>query len=330
MGRLWTPEVQQTFYIRLFHKRCLRRYSVFQYWRAISVVVNFAGNPVRMEFGRIPLRLQTVDFRSTLRPRFSSFHPPKIEQKDKQMKFTAFSKAILGLLLVSSGGALFASDIDELRERAKAMQTKAALLAEQGNKEEAHEIEKESSKLLEMAERLEAKSNGRPEKEVGFGIDKETTNLKDRLQDLLNKERTMREEQAAESDLLKVRGEIADIERELHKIHSQHAEKGEHRPEFRAQIEKLERAGQRLHHLRVAAEHLKLAEEHDLAHKLMTKAEDIERDVHAAKLRLSAEMHADSKHHEAGDPDLVAKLKKENERLRAELQELKQNADKRQ
>ena len=182
------------------------------------------------------------------------------------MKFTAFSKVILGLLLVSRGGILFASDIDELRERAKAMQTKAALLAEQGNKEEAHEIEKESTKLLEMAERLEAKSNGRPEKEVGFGIDKETTNLKDRLQDLLNNERTMREEQAAESDLLKVRVEIADIER----------------------------------------------------------------DVHAAKLRLSAETHADSKHNEAGDPDLVAKLKKENERLRAELRELKQNADKRQ
>jgi hypothetical protein len=43
MGRLWTPEVQQTFYIRLFHKRCLRRYSVYQYWRAISVLMNFAG-----------------------------------------------------------------------------------------------------------------------------------------------------------------------------------------------------------------------------------------------------------------------------------------------
>jgi hypothetical protein len=237
---------------------------------------------------------------------------------------------ILGLLLVSSGGALFASDIDELRERAKAMQTKAALLAEQGNKEEALRIEKESTKLLEMAERLQAKSSEQREKQVSLGIDSETLHLKDRLQDLLNNERTMREEQAAESELLKVRGEIADIERELHKIRSQHAEKGEHPPEFRAQIEKLERAGRRLHHLRVAAEHLKLAEEHDLAHKLMEKAEVIERDVHAAKLRLAAEMHADSEHHEAGSPDLVAKLKEENERLRAELRELKQNSDKRQ
>jgi hypothetical protein len=245
------------------------------------------------------------------------------------MNVTTYSKVIFGLLLFVSGGALFASDVDELRERAKAMRTKAALLAEQGNKDQAHEIEKESTKLLEMAERLEAKSNGRPEKQVGFVIDQERLNLKDRLQDLLNKERIMRDGRAPDSELMKVRGEIADIERALHKISAQHAERGEHRPEFPAQIEKLERVGQRLHHLRVAAELLKLAEEHDLAHKLMEMAADIERDLHAAKLRLAAETHADSEHHGADRPDLVAKLKEENERLRAELRELKQNSDKR-
>ena len=245
------------------------------------------------------------------------------------MKFTAISKVVLGLLLVSCSGGLFASDVDELRERAKAMRSKAAHLAEQGSKDQAHEIEKESGRLLEMAERLEAKSKGRPEKEVGVGIDKEALHLKDRLQDLLNKERIMRKKQASESEFAMVRGEMAEIERALHRIQSQHAERVEHRPEFRAQIEKLERAGQRLHHLRVAAEQLKSAEEHELALKLMTKAEDIERDVHAAKKRLAAEMHADSEHHEADRPDFVAKLKEENERLRAELRELKQNADKR-
>jgi hypothetical protein len=245
------------------------------------------------------------------------------------MNATTFSKVILGLVLFINGGALFASDVDELRERAKAMRTKAALLAEQGNKDQAQQIEKESTKLMEMAERLESKSNGKPEKQVGFGIDKERLNLKDRLQDLLNKERIMRDERAPESEMMKVRGEIADIVLALNKIQAQHAERGEHRPEFRAQIEKLERVGKRLHHLRVAVEQLKLAEEHDLAHKLMEKAADVERDVHAAKLRLAAEMHADSEHHEADRPDLVVKLKEENERLRAELRELKQNADKR-
>ena len=245
------------------------------------------------------------------------------------MNVTAFSKVIFGLLLFISGGALLASDADELRKRAKAMRTKASHLAEQGDKDQAHEIEKESQKLLEMAERLEAKSNGRPKKQVGFGIDKERLQIKDRLQDLLTKERIMRAERAPESELMKVRGEIADLERALNKSQAEHAERSEHRPEFRAQIEKLERVGQRLHHLRVAAEHLKFAEEHDLVHKLMEKAADIEQDLHEAKLRLAAEMHADSEHHEADRPDLVAKLKEENERLRAELRELKQNADKR-
>ncbi len=179
------------------------------------------------------------------------------------MNVTTYSKVILALVLLSSCGALFASDVAELRERAKAMRLKAAHLFEQGNKDQASEIEKESTKLLEMAERLEATSTERREKEGGFGIYKETLQLNDRLHHLLNKERIMREERAPEQELMKVRGEIADIERALKNIQAQHAERGEHRPEFRAQIEKLERAGQRLHHLRVAAEHLKLAEEHD-------------------------------------------------------------------
>ena len=76
------------------------------------------------------------------------------------MNVTIYSKVILGLVLFVSGGALLASDVDELRELAKAMRTKAALLAEQGNKDQAQQIEKESTKLLEMAERLESKSNG--------------------------------------------------------------------------------------------------------------------------------------------------------------------------
>ena len=247
------------------------------------------------------------------------------------MKFTAFTKVIFALLLVISGGTLFASEVDELRERAQAMRTKAALLAEQGNKDQAQRIQDEAAKLLEMAERLEANSSGRREKEFALGTDKEAFQLKDRLQDLLNKERIMRDEHANESELMNVRGEIADIERALKKIRDQHAERGEHRPEFRAQIEKLERVGQRLHHLRVAAEHLKFAEEHDLAHKLMTKAKDIERDLHAAKKRLAAEMQPEPEleRSKADRPEFATQLKEENERLRAELRELKQNLDKR-
>lgn len=67
-----------------------------------------------------------------------------------------------------------------------------------------------------------------------------------------------------------------------------------------------------------------------MAHKLMTKAEDIERDLHEAKKRLAAEMQPEFTHNKADRPDLVSQLKEENERLRAELRELKQNLGKRQ
>lgn len=244
------------------------------------------------------------------------------------MKRIAFPIVILALFLFSNIGSIFASDVDELRDRAKAMRAKAAVLAEQGSKEQARRIEMEAEELLEIAERLEVSTNGKLGKDAGPNIDREAFQLKDRLQDLLHKERSLRDGNAAGSDLQRVSEEISDIERSLQKIHRQHPDKAENRPEFRAQIAKLEKAGRRIHQLRVAAEHLKLAEEHDLAHKAMEKAEIIERDVHEAKRRLAAEMHPELDQNK-GKPDLVAQLKEENERLKNELRELKQNFDKR-
>jgi small-conductance mechanosensitive channel len=245
------------------------------------------------------------------------------------MKFNLLWNITVALFIVISGVTLFASEVDEFRERAKAMRTKAASLGKQGNNEQALRLMKESTELLEMAGKIESNSSSRFGNEAGLGIDRETFQLKDRLQDLLTKERSMREDKATDSELGKVREEIADIERALHKKHSQHAERVEHRPEFRAQIERLDRGGQRVHHLRVAAEHLKLAEEHDTAHKLMEKAEEMERDIRVAKQELTSNMRSESGHNNAGWPEVITQLKEENERLRAELRELKQNLDKR-
>jgi DNA repair exonuclease SbcCD ATPase subunit len=250
-----------------------------------------------------------------------------MEQGNKRMKRLAFPSVILGLFLFGSTGSIVASDADELRDRAKAMRAKAALLMEQGNKDLARRIEMESEELLEIAERLQAKPNAKLAKDIGPSVDKEVFQLKDRLQDLLHKERSIRENRGNESDLHRVREEIAEIERSLQKIHRQHPDKAENRPEFRAEIAKLEKAGQRMHHLRVAAEHLKLAEEHDLAHKMMEQAESIERDVHAAKRRLAAEMHSETEQNK-DRPDVIAQLKEENERLKNSLRELKQRFDK--
>ena len=47
-------------------------------------------------------------------------------------------------------------------------------------------------------------------------------------------------------------------------------------------MEKMERAKQQINHLRIASEHLKLAQKHDMAHDLMRQAEEVERDLQQA------------------------------------------------
>jgi len=176
---------------------------------------------------------------------------------------------------------------------------------------------------------MESKAKGRSEKGDRPGIDKEVHRLKERLQDLRAKEQKMREANAPEQELAEVREQISGMERELKMIHARHAGHGEPPPEFRAQAEKLEIAGRRIHHLRVAAENLKMAEMHDLAHKLMEQAEAMERDVHEAKQRLAAEMHKGHERHGEHGSDVARELKEEIQRLRAEVKELRQKFEQR-
>jgi hypothetical protein len=239
---------------------------------------------------------------------------------------TLFGK-ILGLLLFCCGGVLLASDADELRERAKALRKKASISAQQGKPDQAERLERESGELMEAAERMEPKAIGRGDKRDRPGIDKEVHQLKWRLQDLLAKEREMREAKAPEQEFGEVREQIARIERELEKIHTHHAGNDGMRPEFRLQAEKLGVASRRIHHIRVAAQNLKMAEEHDLAHKLMEKSEDMERDLQESKRRLAVDMqHATDGEHK---PDVVQDMRAEIERLRAEVKELNQKIEKR-
>jgi DNA repair exonuclease SbcCD ATPase subunit len=234
---------------------------------------------------------------------------------------------ILGLLLLFCGGILFASEADELRKRAKAMRNEASVLAERGNKEQAERLEKEAVALLEAAERLELKTKGRGEKGDRPDIDKEVRQLKGRLHDLLAKEQKLKEAKAPEKALAEVREQIAGTERELQTIQAHHAGRVELPPEFRDQAEKLEAATRRIHHLRVAAQNLKMAEAHELAHEIMKKAESMERDVQEGKKRLAAEIQ--KAHGGEHGPDVVRELRAEIERLRAEVKELRQKVEKR-
>ena len=158
-------------------------------------------------------------------------------------------------------------------------------------------------------------------------VDREVRYLKERLQDLLAKEKAMREADAPENELSEVREQIAGTERELHAIHAHHPGHSRLPAEFQAQAEKLAVATRRIHHIRVAAENLKIAEAHDLAHQLMEKAEAMEREVQEGKKRLASEMQ--KSHDGEHEPNGVRELKEEMERLRAEVRELRQAIEKR-
>ncbi|MFY8199217.1 MAG: hypothetical protein ACOVLE_01000 [Pirellula staleyi] len=250
------------------------------------------------------------------------------------MQRTTLSGLILGLLLSCSSGVVRASQVDELREKAKAMRKEASALAEKGNKEQAERLEKESIKLLEAAERMELaaermerKDKERGEKRDRPEIEKEVRNLKERLNDLTAKERKMKEAQAPKQEIAEVREQISGTERELHMIHLRHAGKAELPPEYRPQAEKLEAFARRIHHIRVAAENLKLAEAHDLAHQLMEKAEGMERELQEGKQRLAAEIQKLQVNNDG--LEIVRDLRAENERLRSEVNELRQKVENR-
>jgi hypothetical protein len=71
------------------------------------------------------------------------------------MKTFAQTAFILSLLLGCFATVLYGDSVDELRDRAKSLQSKAAVLAKQGQKEEASKYEQEAHKLFEAAEHSE-------------------------------------------------------------------------------------------------------------------------------------------------------------------------------
>ncbi len=245
------------------------------------------------------------------------------------MQRTTLSGMILGLLLVCCVGVVLATEADELRERARALRKKAAISAEQGNKDQAERLENEAVNLLDSAERQGAKARERGEQRGRPGIDKEAHHLQERLQDLRARERDLRERPGSELELADVRQQIAGTERELKQIHAHHAGQDELPPEFRAQAEKLEMATRRIHHFRVAAQNLKMADEHEISHRLMEQAAAMERDVQEFRRHLEAEMQKAHDRHEDHGPDVIQELKAEVERLRVEVKELSRKVEQR-
>ena len=243
------------------------------------------------------------------------------------MQRRSLSAFVAGLTLLVCGQSLIALEADELLERAKAIRKKAAAVTEHAKESTA--------RMLEAAERLEYQAKGVGEPGERSGHETKVGHLKERLQDLNAKERQLREANAPDQQLADIRAEISEIEQNLRAIHiknpdqAKHQEKADVRHEFRQQAEKLAAASRRIQHIRVAAENLKQAEIHDVAHQLMETAENMEQDVGRAKQQLAKEMHnANAQPGEHG-PDYMQELREENERLRQMIKELTRKVENR-
>jgi len=230
------------------------------------------------------------------------------------------SKSLILVLLIGGTTVLNASAQDELRDKARAIQKEARALAERGRTEAAERLERSARELMEKAERHEPQAKPdahRPE--IGH--------LKERLQDLLAKQEQLAKARAPRREQAEIREQIAGTERELNAVRERPEGGHEPRPEFEAHARKIEMAAQRVHHVRVAAENLKAAGMHDLAMKLTEQAEAMEREIGQAKERLARETHRPD------GPDAremeIRELRQQNERLQAELQELRRNLEKR-
>lgn len=231
------------------------------------------------------------------------------------------SKAMVLALLLGGASTSRASEADELRHRAKAIREAAALLAERGQADVAERLEREARDLSREADRREdgaRRDIPRPE------VQRQIGQLKERLQDLLSKERTAADARIPELRA-KIHEQIEGTERELHALRERLDGGGEPRPELEAHARKIEEAARRIHHIRVAAENLKAAGIHDLAMKLTEKAEILEREVREARERLTRQAN----HPERPDPRdaEIQELRRQNERLQAEIRELRRERE---
>jgi len=247
--------------------------------------------------------------------------------KGDSMRSTVPGAFLFSLFITASSFSVMADERNEIREKANALRREAAELSEKGNKEEAEKLERRSRELMEKAELMVA---GRREplfhKPEIPRRNPDIQHLKERLVDLMTAQEKAKVS-GAENEAREISEQIAHIEKKLAHLASQHGEPGEHKeiPEqFRPQAEKLAMAARRMQHVRVAAENLKAAEMHDMAHELMKKADAMEQDIGAAKMKLKRSLEAAS--HERGPEPKgeVIDLRSENERLRRELNELRE------
>lgn len=239
-------------------------------------------------------------------------------------------------------GWTWASEADELRAKAKAVQREAEQLAKEGRKEEAEKHFREAKELLTAASKHDAKSSK--------SSDRDIDELHERLKAISEKEAHAKEAKNKEA-LAELQKHREAVERELAEHRKQVKHKpgskpdGKHPPE----PEPMQEVGRRLKHLHAAIDNLNAAGMYDLAEELAKKAEHMQRELHQARERFEDEPPVEKrrlfelpmkkpeprlkrpelKNKPTPDFPPMVELREELQRLRAEVNELREEIKKR-
>ncbi len=222
---------------------------------------------------------------------------------------------LIGVMLPSAA----ADELNHLEAEARAMKAEAAELREKGSLDEAQHLDKAAAALI-------SKFKQSSEKPGNHGVQNENPDVQ-HLQDRLRELRGAIESAEAKGESEQVRNELREhLEQTEHKLAEikNRGHRAEIPPQFREDFERLEHVAHRVQLVRKAAENLKSAELHDLAHEVMKKAEAMEQEIQAGKRELSKAMQAFHKDREPESGGDVQKLRSENELLRKELNELRE------
>ncbi len=244
------------------------------------------------------------------------------------MQRTTRSGMILGLLVFCCGGVLFASEVDELRERAKAIRKKASISAEQGKPDQAERLERESAELLEAAERMELKAKGLVKRATVPASTRKCIPSKSGCKTSVPKSKKMREANAPEQEVAEVREQIAGTERELQQIHARH-------PDIvNSLLNSCPSRETRSRRSSDSPSPCSRRESQDGRDARPRPQADGAGGGNGARRSGSqaafvGEMHKRQERHGDHGPDVVRELKEEVQRLRAEVKELSQKVEKR-
>jgi len=220
-------------------------------------------------------------------------------------------------LLLLSSYTLFASEAEELWDKANAMKREAAELAERGHMEEAKKLGKEAAILFKKVEAIK-----KDQKDPRWN---EIEGIKKRMHQLMIEEKEIGDRDDAKPRLREIRGEREELERFIHEImadikrsegkhpeqphheqphHPEHADGAEHTDgphRHHEEIRHHEEMMHRLENMRIAVDHLHQAGLHDVAEHVAQRAEATEKELHG--FRMEQERREHGEHPEAQEHD---------------------------